>query len=60
VDQAQGGLAATNGRDSRTSLEHHLAEDIVALTREAADVTGISYVMDAYRDEAELSSTANV
>jgi len=25
---------------------------VAALTREAADVTGIAYVMEAYRDEA--------
>jgi len=27
--------------------------DLMALTREAAEVTGIPYVMDAYREEAE-------
>jgi len=27
--------------------------DIMALTEEAAKVSGISYVMDAYREEAE-------
>ena len=27
--------------------------DLMSLTRECADVTGIAYVMDAYRDEAE-------
>jgi hypothetical protein len=26
--------------------------DLMALTREAADVSGIPYVMDAYREEA--------
>ena len=27
--------------------------DLMALTREAEDVTGLAYVMDAYRSEAE-------
>jgi len=27
--------------------------ELMSLTRECADVTGIPYVMDAYRDEAE-------
>ena len=27
--------------------------DLVALTEEAAKVSGISYVMDAFKDEAE-------
>ena len=29
-------------------------EDVIALTEEAAKVSGLSYVMDAYREEAEL------
>jgi len=28
-------------------------KELMALTKEAADVSGIPYVMDAYRDEAE-------
>ena len=28
-------------------------KDLIALTEEAAKVSGISYVMDAYREEAE-------
>ena len=28
-------------------------KDLMALTKEAAFVSGIPYVMDAYRDEAE-------
>jgi hypothetical protein len=28
-------------------------KDIFSLTRECADVTGIPFVMDAYREEAE-------
>ncbi len=28
-------------------------KEIFSLTRECADVTGIAYVMDAYREEAE-------
>ena len=28
-------------------------DDLMALTEEAAKVSGISYVMDAYREEAE-------
>ena len=27
----------------------------MSLTRECADVTGIRYVMDSYRDEAEVA-----
>ena len=27
--------------------------DVVALTRDAAEISGLSYVMDAYREDAE-------
>ena len=30
-----------------------IVKDLIALTEEAAKVSGISYVMDAYREEAE-------
>ena len=35
------------------ALEYISRDDIVALTREAADVSGISYVMDADREEID-------
>ncbi len=39
---------------SRTfGLEHITRDDIVCLTREAADVSGIQYIMDADREEVE-------
>lgn len=34
------------------SVEHISRQDIFSLTKECADVTGISYVMDAYRERA--------
>ena len=35
------------------SLEHVGRKDLMALTPEAAEVSGIPYVMQAYRKEAE-------
>jgi len=35
------------------SLEHISRDDIFALTREASDVSGIKYIMDADKEEAE-------
>jgi len=35
------------------SLEHITRDDIVALTKEAADVTGIKYIMDADSEEVD-------
>jgi len=35
------------------ALEHITRDDIVSLTREATNVTGIPYIMDADREEAE-------
>lgn len=35
------------------ALEYLTRDDIVSLTREAADITGIRYIMDADREEAE-------
>jgi len=35
------------------ALEHLTRNDIVTLTREAAEVTGIRYIMDADSEEAE-------
>jgi hypothetical protein len=35
------------------ALEHITREDICALTRDAADVSGIRYVMDIDKEEVE-------
>jgi hypothetical protein len=35
------------------SLDYIQRDDIVALTREAADISGIDYVMDADKEEIE-------
>ena len=36
------------------SLEHMTRDDLTALTRDAAERSGIQYVMDADHDEAEM------
>jgi len=47
------GLRQLMAGSRRFSLPVITRKDIMALTEEAAQVTGISYVMDAYREEAE-------
>jgi hypothetical protein len=58
VDKLKVGLQQLIAGSRNFRLSTISRKDVVALTREAADVTGISYVMDAYRDEARPSSTA--
>ncbi|MGI5917283.1 MAG: FMN-binding glutamate synthase family protein [Anaerolineae bacterium] len=53
VDKLRVGLQQLMAGSRNFSLNTISRRDIVALTREAADVTGIPYVMDAYRAEAE-------
>lgn len=53
VDKLKVGLQQLMAGSRNFRLSTISRKDVVALTREAADVTGISYVMDAYRDEAE-------
>lgn len=53
VDKLKVGLQQLMAGSRNFSLKTISRKDIMALTREAADVTGIAYVMDAYREEAE-------
>jgi len=39
--------------ERKFALEYITRDDLVALTRHAAEVTGIKYVMDADKEEAE-------
>jgi hypothetical protein len=41
------------GGARKFALEFIDRSDIVALTREAADISGIAYIMDADRDEVD-------
>jgi glutamate synthase domain-containing protein 2 len=52
VDKLKVGLQQLMAGSRNFRLDTISRRDIVALTREAEDVTGVSYVMDAYRDEA--------
>jgi len=47
------GLRQLMAGSRKFSLEHITRDDLVALTQEAARVSGISYVMDADKDEIE-------
>ncbi|MBC7256932.1 MAG: FMN-binding glutamate synthase family protein, partial [Chloroflexi bacterium] len=53
VDKLRVGLQQLMAGSRNFSLKTISRRDLMALTREAADVTGIAYVMDAYRAEAE-------
>ncbi|MBC7234430.1 MAG: FMN-binding glutamate synthase family protein [Chloroflexi bacterium] len=52
VDKLRVGLQQLMAGSRNFRLSTISRKDIMALTREAADVTGIDYVMDAYREEA--------
>jgi hypothetical protein len=41
------------GGERKFALEYIRRDDLVALSREAAEITGIKYVMDADKEEAE-------
>jgi hypothetical protein len=47
------GLQQLMAGSRRFNLSTLGRKDVMALTREAAEVSGIDYVMDAYRDVAE-------
>jgi len=47
------GLRQLMAGSRKFALEHITRDDITALTREAADVSGIPYIMDVDREEAE-------
>jgi len=53
VDKLRVGLQQLMAGSRNFSLPSISRNDLSALTREAADVTGIDYVMDAFRSEAE-------
>jgi glutamate synthase domain-containing protein 2 len=52
VDKLRVGLQQLMAGSRNFRLDTISRQDVAALTREAADVTGISYIMDAYRDQA--------
>ncbi len=52
VDKLQVGLQQLMAGSRNFRLDTLSRQDVAALTREAAEITGISYVMDAYRDQA--------
>jgi len=58
VDKLHVGLQQLMAGSRNFRLSSIDRQDVMALTREAADVTGIPYVMDAYREEAEAIITA--
>ena len=53
VDKLKVGLKQLMAGSRNFSLPTISRRDIVALTREAEDVTGVTYVMDAFKAEAE-------
>jgi len=52
-DRITGGLQQLMAGARKFSLKHLSRTDLIALTKEAADVTGIPYVMDSDKDEVE-------
>ncbi len=52
ADKIRVGLQQLMSGSRNMKLSTISRNDVMALTREAADVSGIAYVMDAYRDEA--------
>jgi len=53
VDKLKVGLQQLMAGSRNFSLKSISRKDLMSLTREAEDVTGITFVMDAYRAEAE-------
>lgn len=53
IDKLKTGLTQFMAGSRSFRLDTIRRSDVVALTEEAAKVSGVSYVMDAYRDEAE-------
>jgi glutamate synthase domain-containing protein 2 len=52
VDKLQVGLQQLMAGSRNYRLDAISRQDVAALTHEAADITGISFIMDAYRDQA--------
>ncbi len=52
VDKLKVGLQQLMSGSRNMRLSTISRDDIAALTREAAEISGIQYIMDAYRDEA--------
>ena len=53
IDRLRQGLQQLMAGARKFSLEHISRDDIVALTRESSDVSGIPYVMDSDREEID-------
>jgi len=53
VDRLRQGLQQLMAGERKFALEHIERNDLVSLTRDAADVSGIPYVMDSDREEIE-------
>ncbi|MEJ2719134.1 MAG: FMN-binding glutamate synthase family protein [Deltaproteobacteria bacterium] len=53
VDRLKQGLQQLMAGARKFALEHIERDDLVSLTREAADVSGIPYIMDSHREEVE-------
>jgi len=53
VNKLEVGLSQLMAGARSFRLDTLARKDLVALTEEAAKVSGISYVMDAYREDAE-------
>lgn len=53
IDRLKQGLQQLMAGARKFALEHVDRNDLVALTREAADISGISYVMDCDAEEVE-------
>ncbi len=47
------GLRQLMAGSRKFALEYISRDDLAALTREAADISGISYIMDVDREEAD-------
>lgn len=54
VEKFKTGLQQLMAGSRKFNLSVLTRKDVMALTEEAAKVSGIAYVMDAYRDEAEI------
>jgi hypothetical protein len=52
TDKIRVGLQQLMSGSRNMRLSTISRDDLMALTREASEVSGIPYVMDAYRDEA--------
>ena len=53
IDRLRQGLQQLMAGARKFALKHISRDDLVALTREAADISGIPYVMDSDREEID-------